>query len=170
MAPAMATEERIDALLEALIGAGVEFVVIGGVAVGWHGYIRATKDVDVVPDPDPDNLRRLATLLSEIGATVDGADDFDLGELPDPTDPEVLGLGGNWVLRTDLGRLDLMQVQGDIELWSKLHSQAVEGRFDEQPMRVCSYGDLLDLKRDAGRPQDLLDIEQLRLARSDADD
>lgn len=163
----MATEERIDALIGALSGAAVEFIVIGGVAVGWHGYVRATKDIDVVPDPDPDNLRRLATTLVEIGATVQGADDFDPAELPDPTDPEVLALGGNWVLQTDLGRLDLMQVQGDMVLWPKLHDRAVAGRFDNLPMRVCSYEDLIELKRDAGRPQDLVDIEQLRLAQSE---
>lgn len=96
----MATEERIDALLDALAEATIDFIVIGGVAVGWHGFIRATKDIDVVPDPHPDNLRRLAALLTEIGAAVDASDDFDLGELPDPTDAEVLGLGGNWVLQT----------------------------------------------------------------------
>ncbi len=161
----MATEERIDALLDALAEASIDFIVIGGVAVGWHGFVRATKDIDVVPDPHPENLRRLAAVLSEIGARVEGADDFDLGELPDPTDAEVLGLGGNWVLQTDLGRLDLMQVQGDLDLWSQLEPEAVGGRFNGRPMRVCSYEDLIELKRDAGRPQDLVDIEQLERAR-----
>lgn len=49
-----------DELLLALLGAGVRFVVIGGVAVGVHGFVRATEDRDIVPDPDPENLNRLA--------------------------------------------------------------------------------------------------------------
>ena len=47
-----------DTILRTLIEHGVEFVVIGGLAVGAHGYPRATKDVEVVPAPDPDNRRR----------------------------------------------------------------------------------------------------------------
>jgi len=34
------------------------FVVIGGVAVAAHGYVRGTADLDLVPDPDPENLKR----------------------------------------------------------------------------------------------------------------
>src|SRR5437773_866032 len=37
----------------------VEFVVIGGIALAAHGYIRGTKDVDIVPEPSPENLQRL---------------------------------------------------------------------------------------------------------------
>jgi predicted nucleotidyltransferase len=42
-------ELDIQGILEALAGEGVDFLLIGGVAVGFHGYVRATKDVDVVP-------------------------------------------------------------------------------------------------------------------------
>jgi len=57
-------ELDIQGLLRHLDEAGVEFVVIGGAAVGFHGYVRATKDLDVVPAPDPSNLeaRRTAGL------------------------------------------------------------------------------------------------------------
>jgi len=43
---------QADELLLALRHASVRFVVIGGVAVGVHGYVRATKDLDIVPDPE----------------------------------------------------------------------------------------------------------------------
>jgi hypothetical protein len=49
-----------DELLLALSSADVEFVVIGGVAVGVQGYVRATKDLDIVPEPGVENLTRLA--------------------------------------------------------------------------------------------------------------
>jgi hypothetical protein len=53
-------ELDIRGILEELNRAGIEFLVIGGVAVGFHGYVRATKDVDIVPAPDPENLAKLA--------------------------------------------------------------------------------------------------------------
>lgn len=87
---------------------GVEFLVIGGVAVGFHGYVRATKDVDIVPAPDPQNLERLARVLRGLDAEVEEVEEFEGGELPDLLDPDVLGMGGNWVLRTRLGRFDVM--------------------------------------------------------------
>lgn len=48
-----------DELLRRLADAGVDFVLIGGLAVTAWGVVRGTKDVDVVLDPDPDNLTRL---------------------------------------------------------------------------------------------------------------
>ncbi len=45
-----------DKLLRRLSDADAEFVVIGGLALGARGVVRGTKDVDVVIDPDPENL------------------------------------------------------------------------------------------------------------------
>jgi len=65
-------EFDLRSLLEALNEAEVDFVVIGGVAVGAHGFIRGTEDLDVVPDPDPDNLSRLSIALDKLESdTVD---------------------------------------------------------------------------------------------------
>ena len=47
------TEFDLRALVEALHERAVEFIVIGGVAVGAHGYVRGTEDLDLVPDPHP---------------------------------------------------------------------------------------------------------------------
>lgn len=145
----------------------VEFLVIGGVAVGFHGYVRATKDVDIVPAPDPPNLVRLARLLRRLNAQIEGAEEFENEELPDPLDPEVLGLGGNWVLRTRLGRFDIMQWIGEDALWEKLAPSAVEAEVDGLTIRVVSYDDLVALKEMAGRPEDLTDLQRLRQARGE---
>jgi len=139
--------------------------VIGGVAVGYHGHVRATKDVDVVPAPDIENLARLARVLRRLDAEVEGAEEFASGELPDPLDPDALALGGNWVLLTRLGRLDIMQWIGDGPLWEKLSAGAIEDHIGGIPVKFVSYDDLVSLKTQAARPEDLTDLERLRQAR-----
>jgi hypothetical protein len=161
------SELDIQGILEELAAASVDSIVIGGVAVGFHGYVRATKDLDVVPAPDPQNLERLAGVLRALNAEVDGTEDFDAGELPDPLDPAVLGQGGNWVLQTRLGRFDIMQWQGESELWGMLEPAALGVDLDGLTVKVASYADLVALKQQAGRPSDLEDLERLRQARGE---
>ena len=57
-----------EAILEALTGHGVEFVVIGGLAAVAHGSRRMTRDIDVVVSPDDENLTRLEAALRDLGA------------------------------------------------------------------------------------------------------
>lgn len=154
-------ELDIRGLLQELIAQEVDFLIIGGVAVGYHGHVRATKDVDVVPAPDPANLERLTRVLVQLEAKVEGADDFDSNELPDPLDPAVLGEGGNWVLATRLGRLDIMQWIGDEALWERLSPAAIEDEIGGLRIKMVSYDDLVALKRLAGRPEDLADLQRL---------
>lgn len=160
-------ELDIRGILEELNRAGVEFLVIGGVAVGFHGYVRATKDVDIVPAPDPENLTKLAKVLARLDAHLEGADDFDDGEIPDPLDPEALALGGNWVLGTRLGRFDIMQWIGEDELWGRLSPTAIEAEIGGLVVGMVGYEELIALKENAGRPEDLIDLQRLRQARGE---
>ena len=160
-------ELDIRGILEELNGAGVEFLVIGGVAVGFHGYVRATKDVDIVPAPDPQNLAKLAAVLQTLDAQLEGADDFDDEELPNPLDPEALALGGNWVLRTRLGRFDIMQWIGEDPLWERLSPTAIEAEIGGLAVTMVGYEELIALKENAGRPEDLIDLQRLRQARGE---
>jgi predicted nucleotidyltransferase len=160
-------ELDIRGILGELVREGVDFLVIGGVAVGYHGHIRATKDVDVVPAPDRDNLERLTLVLRDLEARIEGAEDFESGELPDPLDPEALALGGNWVLQTRLGRLDIMQWIGNDALWDKLAPAAIDDEVGGIPIKMVSYEDLVALKEQASRPEDLMDLERLRQARGE---
>lgn len=160
-------ELDLQGILEQLDGAGVEFIVIGGVAVGFHGYVRATKDLDVVPAPDRANLERLVAVLRDLDAALDGAGDFEAAELPDPLDADVLEQGGNWVLQTRLGRFDIMQWIGDAELWAMLSPAAVEVEMEGMQVKVVGFDDLVALKKEAARPSDLEDLERLRQARGE---
>jgi hypothetical protein len=160
----MAAHE-LDSLLTTLSRSGLRFVVLGGIAVGVHGYVRATKDLDVCPDPAPDNVQTLALVLRDLEAQQLEVEDFAPGELPfDPLDPADLAQGGNFRLRTRLGALDLMQwIPGldENQTFASLDSDAVEVDFEDQVVRVCSLAKLRMMKRAAGRPQDLLDLENL---------
>ncbi|MBK8293867.1 MAG: hypothetical protein IPK93_03475 [Solirubrobacterales bacterium] len=162
----MKLPHELDAgrLLMALREAGVEFVVIGGFAVSAHGYPRGTKDLDIVPNPDAGNLDRLAKLLENLGAEMLGAEDFEPDELIEP-DTEGLRSGGNFVLGTKLGRLDIMQSVGPDLDFQMLEADAVEDQVFGQPVRFCGYEHLVEMKRSAGRPEDLIDLERLREAR-----
>ena len=90
---------RARELLATLRRHNVDFVVIGGFALAPHGYVRATKDVDIVPDPDPGNIDRLARALREMDAKPD-LGELAADELGIPLDEAGLRLGGNWVLST----------------------------------------------------------------------
>lgn len=160
-------ELDIRGILRELAQEGVDFLVIGGVAVGYHGHIRATKDVDVVPAPDAANLQRLVRVLDRLEAKIKDAEEFDDDELPDPLDPDVLAQGGNWVLVTRLGRLDVMQWIGDDPLWEKLSPGSIEEQIGSIPVKFVSYEDLVALKKQAARPEDLTDLERLREARGE---
>jgi hypothetical protein len=161
-----------DDLLLALTQAQVSFIVIGGVAVGVHGFTRATKDLDIVPDPAPGNLERLARLLLELEAQHVGLADFSPEEFPyDPTNPEQLAEGANFRLDTSHGPMDIMQwvagVDADLA-YDELAPHAVAVQFRGSQVRVCGLDHLRAMKRAAGRPRDLEDLEQLDGQRPDS--
>jgi hypothetical protein len=161
-----------EPLLRALIEHGVSFIVVGGYAVAAHGYVRATKDIDVCPDPTEDNLERLAAALEELEAEPIGLDDFEEGEFDLRPDLEGLGYGGNWTLRTKHGRLDVLQhLKGlgrDGGGWRELAPHTVTRKFLGHDCLFCSYDDLVKMKLGAGRPQDQIDVNSLKSARGEA--
>jgi hypothetical protein len=146
----------VEGLLAALDEAGVRFVVIGGFAVGAHGFPRATKDLDIVPDPDPENLKRLASVLMGLNASVLGMEEFEAEEVVQP-DAAGLEMGGNFVLVTSRGRLDIMQVVGSDLEFADLESASVEDEVFGHRVRFCGFDHLVAMKEDAGRPEDIID-------------
>ena len=158
------------ALFAALGAANVRYVLIGGWAVNAHGYRRYTADVDICPDPQRANLERLAAFLASAEAKQLGTEEFEPDELPgDPTDPDSLAQGGNFRLATRFGTLDIVQWLTGIEepVYERLAKGAVTAEVDGVPITVCSLGDLLAMKRAAGRPRDQDDVMHLELEAPD---
>ncbi len=152
-------------LLRALHERGIEHIVVGGFAVNAHGFIRVTKDLDIVPSPTEANLEQLAQMLRDLDARILDTDGFTGDEMPaDPTRTADLEMGGNFCVLTGLGRLDVMQWLSGVDtdnLYGELNRDTVEGDVDGIPVRVCSLEHLRAMKRAAGRPQDLEDLRRL---------
>ena len=152
------TEFDLRALLALLHEREISFVVIGGVAVAAHGYLRGTEDLDLVPDPDPKNLKRLVAALDELGSTLPTAN----GRRFDPaTDTGVIRRGGNVTANTRFGGLDIVQRARGVPSYSQLAEDAVESELLGVPVRVCSLGRLRGMKEAQGRAQDQADLENL---------
>lgn len=156
----------VDALLRVLYDHEVEFVVIGGLAVAAHGYVRATKDLDIAPRPQRANRRRLFTALSSLEAEPLELADFAAKELPVAFSSEALDEGGNWALRTRHGRIDVMQWVAAADDYDRLSANALAvdlpgvGRI-----LFAGFDDLVAMKAAAGRPEDRIDLDRLRQLR-----
>ncbi|HWD65517.1 MAG TPA: DUF6036 family nucleotidyltransferase [Solirubrobacteraceae bacterium] len=158
---------QIESILRLLLDHSVEFIVIGGFSLSVHGIVRATKDIDIVPAPSGANLRRLAGALAELDAEPLLADDFSAGELGIRPDEQGLALGGNWVLRTRFGRLDVMQAVEGAADYAGLRQRAVSAEVPNAgDCLFASLDDLIAMKLAAGRPQDRIDVASLERART----
>jgi hypothetical protein len=151
-------EFDLRSLLEALHDHDVRFVVIGGVAVGAHGFVRGTEDLDLVPDPDPENLGRLMEVLGDLESTLltVGGRSFDPA-----TDAGVIRRGGNVTATTKFGALDVVQRAQGVPSYSQLAEDAVGSELLGVPVQVCSLARLREMKRAQNRTQDRLDLENL---------
>jgi hypothetical protein len=101
-------------VVEALDRHGVEYLIVGGVASRFHGAERLTKDIDLVPSSDADNLERLAAALRDLGAflRVGGMSDDEAKSLPIVLDGSALARMEISTWRTEAGDLDVLRDDG----------------------------------------------------------
>lgn len=156
----------------------VDYVLIGGVAVQAYGHVRTTLDLDVIAAWTPENMRRLAGALGELDAHLRGVDADLLGV--DLTDPEQLLDGGNFLMRTRHGDLDVFavdQTAGAPREYEQLRARAMPVEVLGVRLLIAHPEDLIRMKtaaagfRDRPEPkrrQDLDDIAVLERARNTA--
>jgi predicted nucleotidyltransferase len=157
------TEAAFDQLLRRLSEAGVEFVLIGGLAVNAWGVVRGTKDVDIVVARDIENLKRVAAVAAAAKGHV------QTGESLLSSQPSIAGqlAGGEQVaIETELGRLDIVQGLDGVPVFEELHARATHTEVLGVSVAVCSVEDLKAMKQAAGRTRDLADLEDLDAAGS----
>ncbi len=158
----------IEAVIWALNGSETRYLIVGGLAVNAHGYERLTRDLDLVIGLETGNVTRGLHALFSIGYA--------------PAIPVTAEDFANSSLRESWRRDKNMLV---LKLWSDLHRRTPldvfvyepfdferEYRIAERmevapglPAPIVTLDTLLAMKRDAGRPQDLLDIQALELKR-----
>ena len=141
----------------------VRWVLIGGLAAITHGAPLVTQDVDVCYARDAENLARLATALSEVHAALRGAGP----DLQFQMDAKTLRVGDAFTLTTDVGWLDLLGSPAGTAGYEDLARTADVFDLFGQRVLVASVGDLIRMKRAAGRPKDLLALEELGALRDE---
>jgi hypothetical protein len=153
----------IEPIFEALNTAGARYVVVGGLAVVLHGYARLTADVDLVVDLAPAEARKTIAALTALGlrprAPVDALAFADEATRRTWVAEKGLRVFSLWDPANPLREVDLF-VESPID-FAALWERAEVLPLDATNVRVACIADLVALKRLAGRPHDLADIEAL---------
>lgn len=159
-----------EALVAALEAVGVRYLVAGGLAVNAYGYLRFTKDVDLVVQLVPETIEAAFRALATLGYR--------------PMAPITATQFANPALRAGWIRDKGMQV---LQFWSDQHRETpvdvfvtepfpfddeyrialVKPLHGQTPVRFVSIPTLIRMKEAAGRPQDRIDIEHLRMRLED---
>lgn len=163
--------KSFEAITAALESAGVRYLIAGGLAVAAHGYLRFTKDVDLVVELVPENVERTFAALGALGYR--------------PTVPITSGQFANAEMRAGWIRDKGMQV---LQFWCDAHIEtpidvfvtepfSFEEEYDKalvkplygvQSVRFVSLPTLIKMKESAGRQQDINDVANLRARGDDA--
>ena len=139
----------VRALIELLIEHDVEFAVCGGHAVAHHGYPRMTMDVDLLITPGVRNATRMMAVLKDFG--------FESAGVPRQAfmkegSAVTLGVQPNQIdLLTSISREPTIEVM----------QRTVDGELAGMHVRFIGLSDLIEAKRQAGRPKDLADLDEL---------
>jgi hypothetical protein len=152
---------ELRGLLSRLTEAGVDFVIVGGVAVVLQASPRFTRDLDICYATARENLERLGGVLVELGAMLRGVEE----DLPFTPDARTLRRTQILTLTTRKGDLDLLVDPDGSPGYAALRRRADRVDLDGLMVAVASVEDLIAMKRAAGRPQDLVDLESLEVAR-----
>jgi predicted nucleotidyltransferase len=150
---------EFEQLLPTFVNAGVDFILIGGVAGIVHGSARTTYDVDLVYARSGANIERLASALTAHAPRLRDAP----SDLPFGWDAKTIGNGLNFTLTTELGDIDLFgEITGGGKYEDLLpHSFDVEA-FDVR-FKCVDLPTLIRIKEAAGRAKDLEAVAELRV-------
>ena len=154
---------RFRDLISLLTGAGVEFIVVGGVAGGAHGAARLTLDLDVVYRRTPDNLDRVVGALKPYAPYPRGAPP----NLPFTWDRRTVQFGLNFTLDTTIGYIDLLAEIAGGGTYNDLLPHAMRLDVFGVTCLCLDLDTLIRTKRAAGRSKDFEAIAELEIIREE---
>lgn len=146
----MVLNRDLREFVECLNSNGVEYLIVGALAVSWHGFSRYSADVDFFVRSTPENAARVLAALRQFG----------FGSLPlsvdDFSNPDrIIQLGH------EPHRIDIMTSISGVE-FAEAWEHRVEAQMDGLPVSVMGLPALLRNKSASGRPKDRIDVEALR--------
>jgi len=143
--------------LKVLCDAGVDFVIVGGVAATFHGSAQVTYDLDICYSRSVDNLKRLVKALAPFAPRPRGFPD----NLPFIWDEATLRNGSLFTLTTTLGDIDLLGEVLGLGTFDEIRARSV--KLDVQGCQVFAVDlrSLIQAKRAAGREKDLRALPEL---------
>jgi hypothetical protein len=151
-------ESPLDAerIFRVLAEHGVDYVVIGGLAAATHGNGRATSYAELIPEPSPANLERLAAALRSLKARTlnPGAEDSEISA-------SMLPRATIWQFATPDGGIDVIHEAPGARPFSELRGRALRVPLNDVEVPVVSLDDLIHMKLARGRPVDLADVAAL---------
>lgn len=136
-------------LLSGFNANGVEYLVVGAHALAAHGYVRATKDLDVWVRADSENADRVLSPLAGFGAPTD---DVTTADFSQP--------GITFQIGVDPVRIDVITAIDGLDFETAWGAR-IETNYGGEAVFVLSRQHLIQNKRASGRPQDLADIAAL---------
>jgi hypothetical protein len=145
----MEIQKDFKELLELFNSHKVEYLIVGGYALAFHGAPRFTGDIDLLVNTDPKNAKCILRALEEFGFG-----SLELSEEDFTTPNNVIQLGLPPV------RIDIMTSLTGVD-WIKAEANKVEGNYGLTTTYFISKADLICNKRALGRKKDLADLEAL---------
>lgn len=148
-------------LLLRLLEAGVEFIVVGGMAAAIHGSTRNTDDLDVAAPFTRQNMERLLAALTPLRPR--NAARPDLGTIS--ASPDELSRYRNLYLTTDKGRLDILGEVPPLGGYAEVDAEAEKIPFLGRTCKVIGLDQLITIKESIGRPKDRETAVELKAIR-----
>src|SRR5579859_1579804 len=146
----MPLSKDLREFIECLTSNKVEYLVVGALAVSWHGFPRYSADVDILVRPSEDNAVRVLQALSQFGFA---SLNISVSDLTDPGKVIQLGYEPN--------RIDLLTSLSGVSFEEAWEDRAA-GELDGLPVNFIGWASLLRNKDATGRAKDRIDAEELR--------
>ena len=155
------SRDEVKDLFRSLNNYQVKYMLVGGMAIAMHGYVRATQDLDLWVRVDADNKTRLIAALSENG--VAGAEYLKDVPLLFGWSSVTVGQRG---FTLDMGHA--LKAFDAVD-FDACYDRAVDASFDDVPFKVIHLNDLITEKLATGRSKDIGDAEELTKIKNDLD-